>query len=318
MEMNKENYRKLCKEETTIPLYSQDWWLDCVCGESKWNVLLVETQGKQIEAAMPFYMPHKGIIRMPDFSQSMGIWFNPAFEKINYTKNLYRKQQICDFFIKNLPKHKTFFQGFHYSFSDWLPFYWNGFKQTTRYTYILHDIKDTDLLYNSFSINIKRNIAKAKKKYMIEIQRNIPVDLFIEQYSMTFKRQGLESHQPQILKKIIETCLLRQQGDIWGAYDEHNRLHASVFIVWQNDCAYYIAAGSNPQLRKSGAHAYVLWKAITDLSKQVKTFDFEGSMLLGIEHFFREFGAIQYPYFFISKGKINLFQKVFLKLLTCR
>jgi lipid II:glycine glycyltransferase (peptidoglycan interpeptide bridge formation enzyme) len=131
---------------------------------------------------------------------------------------------------------------------------------------------------------------------------------------MIFNRQGLKAFQPQLLRKIIETCRNRKQGDIWGAFDRQNRLHAAVFIVWQNDCAYYIAAGTDPQLRKSGAHAYALWKAIVDLSKQVQTFDFSGTMLFGVEHFFREFGTIQLPYHVISKGKMNLLKKIMLKI----
>ncbi|MDR2691287.1 MAG: GNAT family N-acetyltransferase, partial [Dysgonamonadaceae bacterium] len=75
----KEKYRMLCSNEQSIPVYSRGWWLDCVCGESGWDVLLCIKNG-EIEAAMPYYVPCKGIISMPLYTQTMGIWFNPAFE----------------------------------------------------------------------------------------------------------------------------------------------------------------------------------------------------------------------------------------------
>ena len=251
---------------------------------------------------------------MPAHTQTMGIWFNPESENPKYSDNLYRKQLISKFFIGYLPAHSFFLQHFHSSFTDWLPFYWCGFQQTTRYNYILPDISDTGIVYNHLKDNIKRNIAKAQKKYGIEIRRNVSLDLFMEHYHLTFKQKGMKVYQPEILRKIIEVCLSRKQGDIWGAFDEQNRLYATVFIAWQNDSAYYVAAGNNPQFKKTGAYAYTLWKAIIDLSGQVKMFDFSGSMLSGVERFFREFGAVQLPYHVISKGKMDIVKRILLKI----
>lgn len=46
MHEKKELYRKLCEQEPSIPLFSQAWWLDAVCGEAAWDVALVEKGGK--------------------------------------------------------------------------------------------------------------------------------------------------------------------------------------------------------------------------------------------------------------------------------
>jgi len=75
-----------------------------------------------------------------------------------------------------------------------------------------------------------------------------------------------------------------------------------------------MAGGGNPSLRNSGAHSLILWEAIRYVADYAETFDFEGSMLPGVERFFREFGAIQTPYFTISKGKLSLLDRVFIKL----
>jgi lipid II:glycine glycyltransferase (peptidoglycan interpeptide bridge formation enzyme) len=312
---NKETYKILCESEPSIPIYSRDWWLDCVCGKDKWDVLL-SLKDNEIEAAMLIYLPLKGVITMPPYTQVMGIWFNPAHESESYSKNLYRKQLLCDYFISHLPPHHYFLQNFHYSFTDWLPFYWKGYRQTTRYNYILPDIKNPDKWENQLSGDVKRNISKARDKYRIEIKRNISTELFMRINNLTFERQKTKTVHPETLQKIIDVSRSKNQGDIWGAFDEQGRLHAAVFIVWQDSCAYYIAGGSDPELRGSGAHAYALWKAIGDVAEHSSSFDFEGSMIQGVEHFFRGFGAIQMPFYTLSKGKIYLIERIARKILS--
>jgi hypothetical protein len=308
----KDKYRILCNNELSLPVYVMDWWLDTVCGADNWEVVLYEQKGA-IEAAMPFYMPCKGIITMPAHTQTMGIWFNPAFEDKKYSKNLHRKQLICKYFIEHLPAHGYFFQNFHYTFTDWLPFYWKGYRQTTRYNYVLPDIGNRDALWNNLSDDTKRNIAKARKKYSITVRRDVSLERFMELNGQSYERQGMKAYQPALLKKIIETSFARKQGDIWGAFDDWGRLHSAVFIVCQHRCAYCMASGTHPSLRKSGAHACVLWEAIGEVSKTVASFDFEGSMLEGVGYFDRSFGAVQMPYYAISKGKMSLIRKMYIK-----
>jgi hypothetical protein len=312
---DKERYSVLCANESSIPIYTRDWWLDCVCGKDKWNVILC-LNGDEIEAAMPFYQPRKGVITMPPYTQVMGIWFNPALESEGYSKNIYRKQVLCDELIGRLPSHRSFLQNFHYTFTDWLPFYWKGYRQTTRYDYVLPDIRKEEGLWKGLNDNTKRNIQKAKEKYKLEIRKNIPVDQFIEINEKSFQRQGEKIYCPRELKKLIETARLRNQGDCWGAFDEQERLHAAVFFVWQENCAYCLAGGGDPELRQSGAHAFVMWEAIREVSRFSASFDFEGSMIRGVEQFFRGFGAIQKPYYTLSKGKISLLEKVFHKIFS--
>jgi len=313
---NKERYRELCVNEPSIPVYSRDWWLDCVCGENYWDVLLYfsERSPETIEAAFPFYIPYKKVITMPAFTQTMGIWFNPEFEKENYSKNLLRKQNICDQLIRNLPEHTYFVQNFHYLFTDWLPFYWKGYHQTTRYNYILPDIRNIAEIEENRSYDIRQNIKKAMTKYQMEIKTHLPADLFLEIYAKTFERQEKRAYQPKILSRLIETAYSRNQGNTWGAFDGMGQLCAAVFVIWQENCAYYIAGGSNRTGRKSGAHLLILSEAICAVSNISASFGFEGSMIQGVERVFRSFGAIQKPYFIISKGKLNLIKKILLKI----
>lgn len=310
---NKDRYHLLCSAEESIPIFSRDWWLDIVCGTANWDVLLIEKKG-QVQAALPFYFPAPGIISMPPFTQTMGPWFPPEPADVKYSRTLGKHQALCKEFTDALMKYPHFLQNFNYRITDWLPFYWEGYKQTTRYTYLLNDIRDEKQLWENMSPNIRRNITKAREKHHIIIKKGISVDDFLKIQTLTFERQRLSAPKNcDTLKNIISVCRQRNQGDLWGAYDDKGNLHAVAFIAWQKSSAYYLAGGGDPALRSSGAHSLLLWECIRYAANHTSLFDFEGSMIPGVERFFREFGAIQTPFFTITKGKLSLLYKVWLK-----
>ncbi len=314
MATSKDTYRQLCLTEPSIPLFSQDWWLDTVCGERHWDVLLAEDNGR-IRGAMPFFLRDTHTITMPPYTQTMGPWFAPASDDTKYTSMLADRQAICKFFVGHLTNYASFLQNFHHSITDWLPFYWGGYTQTTRYTYLLPDISQPDRLWEQMSPHIRRNITKAKEKYAIEVRRGgVSPEEFMRICTMTYDRQDKTMPHPDTLRRLITVCRDRNQGDIWSGYDQENRLHAVVFIAWQGNSAYYLAGGGHPILRESNAHSLVLWNAIREVSAYTSHFDFEGSMLPGVERFFREFGAVQTPFFTISRGKMSLVHRVWLKI----
>ncbi|MCD7978227.1 MAG: GNAT family N-acetyltransferase [Tannerellaceae bacterium] len=311
-QFNKEKYRLLCQTEESIPIFSRDWWLDLVCGEKYWDVLIIE-KNNRITATFPVYLPSPGVISMPPYTQTMGPWFAPEIEiqKPNLLQT--RKQDLLKLFLCELKKYPYFLQNFHHSIQDWLPFYWEKYKQTTRYTYILENIQDFESIWSGMSGDIHRNIKKAGNKYQIEVKKGVAVEELLQILTQTFNRQDLSPKHLHVLKNLIQKCRERGQGDIWGGYDPQGRLHAAVFVAWQQSSAYYLAGGGNPQLRKSGAHSLTLWESIRSVSAHTSTFDFEGSMLPGVEYFFRGFGGKQTPYFTIFKGEMSLLYKAWLK-----
>jgi len=312
--MSKASYRNLCQTAESIPIFSQDWWLDATCGVDNWDVFLIIEKDK-IQAALPFYLYRNHIISMPPYTQTMGVWFAPFSDDTKLISVQERRQTLCNQLIEKLKPYKSFLQNFHYDFTDWLPFYWHGYSQTTRYTYLLKDLKNTDRLLENMSQHTRRNIKKAQEQFQITVKRGIPIDDFLQIQEQTFERQHKRNTQDtNSLRRLIEVCRQRNQGDLWGGYDPEGRLHAVAFVVWQKQSAYYIAGGGNPALRHSGAHCLVLWEAIQYIAAYSDVFDFEGSMLPGVERFFREFGSIQTPYFAIQKGKPSLLDRIIVKL----
>jgi len=310
--MSKDLYRALCAEQKNMPVFSRDWWLDAVCGDD-WDVLLYEKKGK-ILAAMPLYTPCKHLVTMPHYTHTMGVWFSDESADTKYSSRLEHRQSICQYFIVSLSRYRSFLQYFNYELTDWLPFYWKGYSQTTRYTYILHDIKNLEKLEVGMTQQIRRNIKSAKSAH-IHVQRGLTAEQLLKVQEQTFRRQQIKNKQhSDVLLRLIATARERGQGEIFGGLDDDGNLHAAVFIVWQDSSAYYIAGGGDPALRQSGAHSLVMWEAIQYASRFTDHFDFDGSMLPGVERFFREFGAVQTPYFTISRGKPGLLDRARIKL----
>ena len=298
----KQKYRDFCKTEPSIPIFSKDWWLDAVCGEENWDVVLVEKRG-QIVASMPCYTQRKHgarFIAMPSLTQTMGPWLRTSNAK--YANQLAEQKDLMNKLIQKLPPFDYFLQNYHYSITNWLPFYWQGFQQTTRYTYVLEDLRDAQKLWDGMLSNIHTEIKKAQNRFRLQILTDLGVGEFLAVNKLTFARQGMKRPYTQdFVRRLDHACKAHNVRKIFFAQDTEGRIHAAAYVVWDKNSAYYLMGGSDPGLRNSGANSLCMWEAIKFASTVTKKFDFEGSMIESVERFFRAFGARQTPYFHVSK-----------------
>ena len=299
---NKEKYIKLCEKESSISIFSQYWWLDIV--SNNWDVVLVE-KGGEVVASFPYTIRDIFIFKvslLPQHTPKLGIWIKyPKNQK--YTTKLSYEKEIFTNLIEELPEVDYFAQAFDPSITNWLAFYWKGYKQTTRYTYIIDDLSDMEKIKSNFRSNIKTDIKKAQKRD-IYIEKNDNIEEFYQVASKTFSRQDLKmKYSLESLEKLYKECKKREQGQIFLARDKEGNIHAGAFLVWDSNSAYYLKGGGDPEYRNSGATSLLMWEMIQFASTVTKKFDFEGSMIEPIERFFRAFGAKQTPYFSIYKTK---------------
>ena len=87
----------------------------------------------------------------------------------------------------------------------------------------------------------------------------------------------------------------------------------NVFCVFDANTCYYLLAGVNKNSGIQGVNNLLVQKSI-EKAKNLgcKTFDFEGSMIKGVEKFFRSFGPELVPYYTVNKASLLL--EVLLKL----
>jgi hypothetical protein len=309
--MSKNKYIEFCNIENGIPIFSQPWYLDIFCGSNQWDVIIIE-KNNEIIASMPYYYLDNDI-QMPRLTQNMGPFIKNA--ELKTDKILTIEKEICNQLISNLPEFKNFHQNFSPKITNWLPFYWKGFKQTTRYTYVLENIKNKDVIYKNFRENLKRDIKKASKN--LKIRTDLPIEVIFDLLNKTFERQNIPNPYPfSSLKLLDQKAQSNNQILKIFALDEQNNVHSAVLIVWDRERAYYLISGSDPDFRGSGANSLLIWESIKFCSEFIDIFDFEGSMIEPIEHFVRGFGATQVPYFSVTKNNYNKKEEFLMKVFS--
>jgi lipid II:glycine glycyltransferase (peptidoglycan interpeptide bridge formation enzyme) len=235
---------------------------------------------------------------MPRLTQTLGPWLAPPEGK--YAAKLARHKELMTAVFAQLPAHDLFSQNFHHSITNWLPLHWQGFTQTTRYTYVIDELDDVDKVWAGFEAEARRDIRRAGQQ--LSVRCDLDIERFLDLNELTFKRQGKRlPYTRELVRRLDAACAERGLRRMFFADDAEGRMHAAVYIVWDQDSAYYLMGAADPELRNSGATSLLLWEAIQFAATVTRSFDFEGSMVESIERFFRAFGAKQKPYFHISK-----------------
>lgn len=238
------------------------------------------------------------MLTMPPLTQTLGPWLSPFEGK--YTNRLSRDKELMTELVDQLPRFDLFQQSFHHSVTNWLPFYWRGFRQTTRYTYLIDDLGDLDAVWLGTRQSIRTDVRKAER--VLSVRDDLGMDVFLALNEMTFARQGLHlPYSRELVDRLDAACAKHHCRKMLFAEDAKGRVHAAVYIVWDDEAAYYLMGGADPDLRNSGATSLLLWEAIKCAATVTRSFDFEGSMIEPVERFFRSFGARQKPYFWVTK-----------------
>ncbi len=307
--MNKKKYIQFCENNIDIPLFIQPWWLDAVCdNKKKWDVILYEENNTILGVLVYHFVQKWGfklILQLP-FTQYNGVWITPNTYK-NKNKKLIKEHRIIRSLVKELENKKIDFysQNHTLTFTNWLPFYWNGYQQTTRYTYQIKDISDPKECFRNFSYANKSHINKTKEK--LHLSKEISFKEFYRGLTEYYLNKNQKVQYPaSYLENIYRKTKEKKQGAFFSVIDNQNEIHASLFIVWDNKTAYNLVSYINPKYKNSGGSTLVVFEAIKALSNKVKIFDFEGSMIQRVEKSSRQFGTVQVPYFNITKSNSKI------------
>jgi len=170
-------------QEALGSLFAQPWWLEAVA-PGAWSDVVVESDGRVV-ARLPYMHRRRYGMRlmvMPQLTASLGPALAPHDGK--YAKLLTRQHRLLEELIERLPAFDYFQQSFHHSLTNWLPFHWAGFTQTTRYTYILDDLTDLDAVWAGTRDSVRRAIRKARKQ--LTVRDDLGLETFVELNRKTF------------------------------------------------------------------------------------------------------------------------------------
>lgn len=309
---DKEKYIEFCKEETNIPIFSQPWWLDIVT-DGNWNVILIEKKNQTI-ASLPYYILKKSgfkVLAMPKLTQKMGLYIKyPEGQK--YESRLAYENEIAQEIINRLPKIDSFSCNFDISYSNWLGWYWNGFSQTTRYTFRIDTKESEDELLKKIATGARQRIKKyLKGDNDFTIEQSLSPQEYYDVCKTTYERQNIPiPYSYPVFEGLYTESLARNQGKIFVARDMSGEILAVSFLVWDTTTMYDLISAINYKANRQDIRTILLYLGIMEAKKRDIIFDCEGSMIKGVNTFYRQIGGTQTPYYCIYKS-ISLKYKMF-------
>lgn len=308
--------KQLLKEflkDKEIPLFYQEIWLDTVCGEDGWEVILSQEGNGPIRAFMPIHQRRKfGIsaIIAPKLTPYGGILYFPP-PNMNKRLSLYSFKKKCSHeIIDQLPKVTYFNVAMYPDFTDSQPFTWEGYSQKSRYTYRIPANETIENVWNEMDAKTRNDITSGQQ--ILKVRASEDFELFHKINEYSFKKQNVQMvYDRTFLQKIYQQINTHRAGSaqLLLAFNESEAV-AGIFVVADGLSMYYMASGKIPDAPR-GAVSLLIWEAIQDaLSKQL-AFDFEGSDMPKVESFFRSFGGIQTSYIQIFKASNKFFDLSF-------
>lgn len=300
----KEQYLQFCEAQPLAPIFAQGWYLDAAPDGQQWEVALATDEHGRVLAAMPYCLKTKWGFQysvMPLFVKHLGPFLSAEALPLS------RQHQVMAELISQLPRLDGFSASFSPHIGNWLPFYWQGYRQTTYYTYQLN-LQDPSL-EQRINRNMQRNLRKAAAQ--LKLRHDLPLAELHRLIGLSFGRQSkaLPYTWPQ-LERHHQALVDHQAQQLFFAEDEQGRVHSAACLIWDRHAAYYHLSGDDPNLRAAGGGIWLVWQAIQYARDVLKlpVFDFEGSMLPAVEAIRRQFGAQQVPYFYVWKAHSKVFK----------
>ncbi len=283
-----------CSPQGDVFCYS--WWLDAIT-RSDFRILVVKEKEK-IKAGMPLAYDSQKKINLPPLTRTLGVLYCDD-KYLSQQKQSSVQRKWLSAMLENIQPDQFVQTCMHHSFTDWLPFRWSGFGQTTRYTYLLSFRgKTIGDLWNDLD-NLRKRTIKRAEQNSINIGISEDFNLVYKFASLSYKRQGLDFRIPYAdLKNLDDAIAKRGNRVIFIAQDDH-KIHAVLYAAFNNRSAYYLLSGSDPDLRNLGGHTLVMWEAIKFFHDKVEYFNFGGSDIESIESHIKGYGGTLTPYFHI-------------------
>ncbi len=265
---------------------------------------------KTLLAVMPI-LPKKKVrftyALQPSFSQFWGIAFTSDIPENTY-KAYSLKRKIVQAVIAAIPKEvKWFLNGFAPEFDYPNPFYWKGFSLRNRYTYRLDLSLGIETVQKNFGSDTRYDIRKAEKEGIVVEQATEGSGLLklIEENHASGKTL-LQPAEIETLKRLIPYLIREKLGHLFEARSSTGELIGAALTANFAGKTVYLMSAQLPKSSSSGAMTLNLRQAIATAAEHSTVFDFEGSMIEGIEGFFRGFGGTPTPYLIIEKNQLPL------------
>jgi hypothetical protein len=290
-------WERLVDESPQGSPFTRLWWLRAAGGTVK---LLGYFKDGRLLAGMPLYFEKRfgvTLCTMPKLTQTLGpVMAAPDPRRVNANWN---EMEVLTEFAEALTPQRYFFQAFHPSIQNWCPFFWRGFRQTSRLTYYV-PLDDMEQIWAGITKSFRQAIRRAERAGVKVTPCD--ADTVWQAERKSFARQNLKvPHSIEHLRRVVKAAQDNQSGECLAAVDGSGQVHAASFMIWDRRRSYAIALGGDPQVRSRGSTPLLEWNMLQRAQARSLIYDFTGSMLQPVELFIRSFGGIQLSYNYVIK-----------------
>lgn len=267
-----------------------------------WEALIVTKNG-QWEAILPFVSRHFLMFRrsvQPRFSQYWGLCLRGEREH-GYARLSWEKE-VQEALLASLPGFHEVIWRFSPAFGYPLPWHWAGFRLGQRYTFQVSLQQEEASLLAGMASSTRRQIRHGKAfDYTESSQPEQLMSLLRQQAAAGHQIIGQKESDWELVPRLIAYLQEKKLGRIKEMRREGEVVASGVFVRFRGQGTYLLGTYL-PGEKGLAAMAPMMWAAISeDKAAGMKVFDFEGSMIEGVERFFRRLGAVPVPYLEVSR-----------------
>ena len=294
--LDKALYTGISSQVNDLPLFHKAWWLDISCPD--WDAVVVK-KGNVVTGVWPFSKEQKigiSITRNPALTPYMGphIFFPKDLKESK--RDNFEHETISEM-MKHLPEFKVWSISCRPGLKQVGLFQENKFNAVFRQTFILDLQNDINDILPRLHEDFRRSIKKADSEMTITEEADAIPTLYQYQKATMDRREATISYPLQLIQRLHDETRKHDKTAVWVAR-KNGEIQAILWNMWDDIRAYYLVGSKNPAVKDNHAVPALLWQAAKH-SKQLGkiSLDFEGSMIPGVERFFRNFGAerVLYP-----------------------
>lgn len=300
------NFRNIDDIQHVLPIYFRVWWLDMVYGKGMWQYITETDADGFIAGILPYSIKQKLFFRLitmsPETSYGGPYLIKNKERKTN--SQISYENNVLESILKKIPNVDFVYFQCNSNLISYLPFLWQKYVINISYTYRIDLCSDIEVIQNQMKGSTRTDIKRCQNEDLIT-QQSKDVPSFIEflKSSFTEKSKGIPYKLEQLAKIITET-INQECGFILYCKNREYEIVAGIFVMFDKDTAYYYAGTNYVSKFGSAALSFCIWESIKLVkSKGIKYFDFEGSDIRGIEHYFRNFGGDLLPIYRVHKSK---------------
>jgi hypothetical protein len=269
-----------------------------------WEAWIVADQ-EGWQAVMPFCANRRWGLRslpQPMFTQYWGVLFRPMPE-LALREQLYLKRDILQLLIRQMEDFHLIVQNFSPRFDYGAPFHWAGFQLFQRYTYLLDLRPGTDALYAQLQSDLPRKIRRARQQMTVRPGSIEDLTALMEANQQAGRDITGGAVSYDAMRHMLGYLIRTGTGGILTASGREAALAYSHF----GKQTLYLMGAFDPEQSRSNGMSLLMWELIRQaVAHGSDQLDFEGSMIEGVEGFFRKFGAYPVPYLQIRRNRLPL------------